>query len=555
MIRAMSTKKSNFVNLNKLLIIVTSLKHYMTLNHKTRILLCALATLPTLANAQYAWQEETREHSKPHPYSDIGYRVEMQASLANDKTPLWLNANKHGLSSLSDANGYIRGSMIRPLNADSIRRWAVGYGADIAAPMGYTSHFVVQQAFVEGRWLHGVLSVGAKEYPMQLKNQQLSSGSQTLGINARPVPQVRLALPEYWSLPFTHHWVHIKGHIAYGMMTDNSWQHDVTHKKSKYADDVLYHSKAGYLKIGNDDSFFPLSIELGLEMASQFGGKPYTPYDGEMRRVKTDSGLKAFWNAFIPGGSDATDGMYANIEGNQLGSWVMRVNYNTEEWTASIYADHFFEDQSQMFFLDYNGYGTGADWNKWKHNRYFLYSLKDIMLGAEVNIKYGTWLRNLVFEYIYTKYQSGPYNHDRTQNISDHIAGIDDYYNHSTFTGWQHWGQVIGNPLYRSPIYNNNGKIEVLNNRFYAFHLGVNGSPNEHLDYRVLATYQKGWGTYTNPFTKPHHNVSFMAEGTYHFNHNWDVKVAYGMDMGSNKMLGHNYGGQITISKSGLLGL
>ena len=57
---------------------------------------------------------------------------------------------------------------------------------------------------------------------MQLKNQTLSSGSQTLGINARPVPQVRIALPEYWQLPFGGGWLHLKGHIAYGMMTDDA---------------------------------------------------------------------------------------------------------------------------------------------------------------------------------------------------------------------------------------------------------------------------------------------------------------------------------------------
>ena len=31
--------------------------------------------------------------------------------------------------------------------------------------------------------------------------------------------------------------------------------------------------------------------------------------------------------------------------------------------------------------------------------------LKDIMLGAELNLPHGTWLRNVVFEYLYTKYQ------------------------------------------------------------------------------------------------------------------------------------------------------
>ena len=59
----------------------------------------------------------------------------------------------------------------------------------------------MQQAFAELRWLHGALTIGSKERTMELKNNRLSSGAQTLGINARPVPQVRLSLPEYWRLP------------------------------------------------------------------------------------------------------------------------------------------------------------------------------------------------------------------------------------------------------------------------------------------------------------------------------------------------------------------
>ena len=99
----------------------------------------------------------------------------MQASVANNKTPLWLNANKYGLSSLDKTNGYIRGTVVRPLQADSARRWAVGYCLDLAAPLNYTSNVVVQQAYVEARWLHGVLTAGAKQYPMELKNPTLSA--------------------------------------------------------------------------------------------------------------------------------------------------------------------------------------------------------------------------------------------------------------------------------------------------------------------------------------------------------------------------------------------
>lgn len=519
-----------------------------------RFFVATLALVATVygARAQYGWQENDNP-SRLNLGDGLRYRVEMQGSVSKGQTPLWLNANKYGLSSLEKSNGYVRGSIVRPLQTDSLRRWGMGYGLDIAGAWHYTSKPIVQQAFVEGRWLHGVLTVGSKQYPMELKNQTLSSGSQTLGINARPVPQVRLTLPEYWTLPFGRGWLHLKGHIAYGKMTDDNWQHDFTQHNSRYADDVLYHSKAGYLMIGNPERFMPLSVELGLEMATMFGGTYYIPQaDGTQKGVACGTGLRDFWHAFMPGGQDASDGEYGNVEGNQLGSWVIRVNYDADRWRLGVYADHFFEDHSGMLFLDYDGYGEGEEYMQKKDHRFYLYKLKDIMLGTELNLKYGWWLRNIVVEYIYTKYQSGPYNHDHTMNIPDHMAGVDNYYNHGNYPGWQHWGQVMGNPLYRSPLYNTDGQISVKDNRFMAFHLGFDGQPSDRFGYRVLATYQEGLGTYDDPYTEKHHNVSFLVEGTYRFNHGWAVKGGYGMDFGH--ILGSNAGFQLTVSKWGMLG-
>ena len=141
-------------------------------------------------------------------FDSLAYRAELQATVSGgDHNPLWLNANKYGLSSLKNTNGYLRGAIERPMSLDDGRKWGVGYGLDVAVAAGFTSTIIVQQAFAEVRWLKGTLTVGAKEQPMELKNQALSSGSQTLGINARPVPQVRLALPDYWTIPHTKNWL------------------------------------------------------------------------------------------------------------------------------------------------------------------------------------------------------------------------------------------------------------------------------------------------------------------------------------------------------------
>ena len=486
----------------------------------------------------------------------IEYKVEAQASISDSKTPLWLNANKYGLSSLEKTNGYLRGSVIRPLTVDSGRNWGIGYGVDIVGAVHHSSKFIVHQAFMEGRWLKGTLTIGAKEYPMELKNNQLSSGSQTFGINARPVPQVRLALPDYWQIPFFKGWLHLKGHIAYGKTTDDGWQKDFTKKNSHYTENTLYHSKAGYLKIENAEKF-PLSIEMGLEMACVFGGTSYRIVDGEMTPMKNSTDIKSYWHAFYPSGGEVNemDKDFHNEEGNHLGSWVARINYNADTWNIGVYADKYFEDHSSMLQLDYDGFGEGEEWNVRKKQRYVLYDFKDWMLGAELHLKNCSWLKGIVVEYLYTKYQSGPIYYDHNAIWQDHVGGCDNFYNHGIHTGWQHWGQVMGNPLYLSPIYNENSQIHVTNNRFMAFHLGMNGSILPNLDYRVLATWQDGLGTYSYPYTERRYNTSFLAEATYRFTQRtlrgWSLKGAYAMDFG--KICGDNTGFQLTITKTGFL--
>ena len=250
------------------------------------------------------------------------------------------------------------------------------------------------------------------------------------------------------------------------------------------------------------------------------------------------------------------EGAYENADGNHVGSWVARLSFDYPAWNLGLYADHYFEDHSSMLFLDYDGYGSGDKWNSKETSRYFMYDLKDIMLGAELQLKEVPWLSNLVFEYIYTKYQSGPVYHDHTKNLSTHISGRDNYYNHSIFTGWQHWGQVMGNPLYRSPLYNETGKIETEANRFYGFCLGLCGDPTQTLHYRLRGSWQKAFGTYVRPYANPKENLSLLAEATYTFPEEsrlsgWSVRAGVGYDKG--RLLGDNVGFQLTVTKWGLL--
>lgn len=483
----------------------------------------------------------------------LTYRVETQATMSDgDHTPLWLNANKYGLSSLDTQNGFLRAAISRPIEQDSCRRWALGATADVAVGYGMTSTLVVQQAYGEVRWLKGLLTIGSKEQPAELKNNELSSGSQCFGINARPVPQVRLSLPDYVAVPLTHGWLGLKGHFSFGCLTDDAWQKDFTNERSKYTEDVLYHSKAGYLRLHKLGSHF--SAEIGLEMACLFGGRSLAKNAaGEYSRYfENQLNLKSFFRAVIPGGNDGenyrSDWAVQGAEGDQLGAWTARLSWDEPSWGVSIYGDHFFEDISQLFHLDYDGYGSGDAWREKQKSRYLVYDLKDMLLGVELRLKHCPWVSNILVEYLHTMYQSGPIYHDHTRDVPDHIGGLDGYYQHGIYAGWQHWGQVIGNPLYRSPLYNADGTVTVQDNRFRALHIGLSGNPLTALHYRLLGTVQKGYGTYSVPFADPRRNLSLLAETTYALRGQAEgVSVRLGLAIDRGSLLGDNTGAQLSL--------
>ena len=481
-------------------------------------------------------------------FSRLGKGVEYKGELSGtfsggDNAPFWLTENKYGLSSVENNSGYLRGSVFRPIETDSLRKWRIGYGVDLAVPVNYTSHFVVQQLYADFQYKLVRLTVGQKEYAMPFKNNELSSGGMVFGINARPIPQLRLELPDWWNISGKAKLVFIKGHLAYGMTTDNGWKEDFNPNWQTNGDlmskGVWYHSKAGYLKIGNAKKF-PLEFVGGLEMISQFGGEVWNApvryddksgYDGKYTNM--NRGFKSFWHALVPGGSDASDGDYANAEGNTVGSWNFVLSWTAKNWKLRAYMEHFFEDHSQMFFQ---------------------YGWKDMLVGVEAELPKNPFVSDIVYEYLKTTDQSGSIYHDRTETFPVQISGQDNYYNHMIYGGYQHWGQALGNPLLISPIYNEDGQVTFYHNRIKSHHVGLSGHPCRDIDWRFLYSHTYSLGKYWRPVLDPQRCDAVMAEVTYtpHQLNGWKFKVAYGGHFGD--LIGTSNGAQITIVKTGLIG-
>lgn len=143
----------------------------------------------------------------------------------------------------------------------------------MAGVYNFTSSFVLQQAYLDLQYRCWNISIGSKERHGELKNSSLSSGALTFSENARPVPQIRVSIPEYWYFKPNGLFA-IKGHLAYGVFTDDHRQKDFVKGHNKYTEYVLYHSKALFVKVGNEKRF-PLVFEGGLETATQFSGNSF----------------------------------------------------------------------------------------------------------------------------------------------------------------------------------------------------------------------------------------------------------------------------------------
>ena len=463
----------------------------------------------------------------------ISVRVETEATFSGgDYAPFWLSANKYGMGSAEPNSFYLRAGA--DWNRGLRHGWKIGAGLDIAGGAGMTSKFWVQQAYMDVSWKMLNLSIGSKERissPLE-KNAELTSGWMTEGNNTRPIPQIRAEIREFYSLPFTGHWLALKGHLAYGAFLDGKWQEGFAGAGMTYARDVMYHSKALMFRIGNREKL-PVEFEFGLHMATQFAGdKMKKLADGGSELVlDMPDGFRNYINAFFPsgGGSDTPWGEQVNVEGNMLGSWNFALNYYLGDWKFRVYLDHYFEDHSQMF---------------WQYGRW-----KDGQLGIDITLPKNRWVSRVLWEGISTKDQSGPVLYDGFAGSFTDLQWScgDSYFNHGIYNAWQYYGQAMGAPLLPGPAYNSSHSMSFRSNRMKAQHIGLQGEPSEEWSWRILASFARHWGTYGSPFDEVKRQFNGMAEVRFSPARlkNWGFKAAVGVDKGS--VIGNGIGGTIGV--------
>lgn len=461
-------------------------------------------------------------------FDTVVYRAEARASFAGgENTPFWLVSNIHGLGAPQFNNGYVRGEIFKPM--DSSKRFSWGAGADLTGAWNLPAPFAIRQLYAEVHYRALWLSVGSRNYYNGYNNHKLSSGDLLYSGNAMAIPQVRAGTNGFAPFWGTKGWFSVKGYLAYGFFTDSNWQKHWVNPKGNRTSNVLFCSRGLWLRGGNFEKF-PVTLDVGIEMGTQFGGDIYT--DG--KKLPMPKNFKAWIKALVPMSGDKTtpEGEQINVQGNMTGEYSISVSFSpAKDWLIRPYWEHYFEDHSQLTF----------EYGPWKDGLY----------GIEIHFPKNPFLTKLVYEYVGTSDQTGAVLNNYSPEIPDQVSGRDGYFTHYLYGAWQNWGMTIGTPLAISPLYNRSHLLTLYNSRFIANHIGLEGEPLDCLNWRLLLTFSRNYGTYYRPLPDIMNNFSGLVEVSYKPKKikGWYAQAALAWDKG--RMLGNNFGGMVSVGYEG----
>ena len=96
--------------------------------------LLLLIMFPHIIVGQNMWQDAIH---------NIEYKGEMEATCSDHSTPLWLNANKYGVSGTQGNFGLLKLGIKHDTKSDSSRNWRIGYQAEVAVGYGLDRNIVI----------------------------------------------------------------------------------------------------------------------------------------------------------------------------------------------------------------------------------------------------------------------------------------------------------------------------------------------------------------------------------------------------------------------------
>ncbi len=396
--------------------------------------------------------------------AQAGFSFETSALISSENTtPFWLQANRYGMYSQNGTQFLTR--LQYHSSFENLGPFSIHYGADLIARPAINSTINFNQGYLKVRAYGFEMAAGRFHNTSPLHDVELSMGSLGVSTNANPIPQIRIGLDDWQSIPFTNDFIKIRAHLTHGWLGSR-----------RFTDDVLLHEKVGHLRFGGS---LPVNLYGGMAHYAKWGGKNH-PIDGDIPTRLSD-----YWNVFFAlGGDEFTPGAeQAYALGDHLGAWDFGFYLYLDDVNVKVYRQFPLETKDNLK----------------------LKSLQDALTGVSFDFSENVRLpfNRFLYEFLYTKFQDGV----RRPNIvngrncaenpdpaicRDNYRGNEDYYNHGLYrTGWAYNFRTIGNPLFIL----NEDNLGIVNNRIVAHHIGFISTVGD-VQFTGKATYSRNYGKY-----------------------------------------------------------
>jgi len=264
--------------------------------------------------------------------------------------------------------------------------------------------------------------------------------------------------PEFTNMPWTNGMVQFKGMFSHGWFTDD-----------RFVDSPYLHQKYLYLKINTG----PVSVIGGIVHNAFWGGTH--PTFGQAPQ-SFDDYIKIVLSQAADPGDNVNPGQISNKLGNSLAAYEFALEYEGDGFDLSATRLFYLEDSvSKRFRSPWDGvWGVNLSFDE-----------QDRVLNA------------ITYEHINTRRQDAK---------SDQERGRAGYYNHSYYrSGWSHYSRTVGIPL----ITCDPETDRVANNIIVGHHVGLTGNLYSTLNYKLLGTYTRNYGTASGFYKAPRGSIDF----------------------------------------------
>jgi len=464
---------------------------------KRLVHILAIAALCSYAGETYAQQ------------GNYVFGIESWAGYTSNKTvPFWLRSNQYGSVPLDGASFSLVGMARKDFDSGKEKLFDWGASFEGRANLGQGSNLTLIEGY--GKVRLGILELraGRSKKITGLCDSTLSTGSWAISGTSPGIPEVELAVRDFWTLPWFGELFAFKGNISHG------WVGDLRMARYIMQDTLTIksylHQKSLYGRFGKPSwnfrfyAGFNHQVVWGNEQDYYLENYTLSPWE-TYYYVLTG---KRYSNGYIQ----------EERQGNHLGSIDLGMEFELEGLKLLLYRQSLYEVGGLAHLANIQD---------------GLHGLSIINLRQNKNAF--QW-RKILLELLYTKNQAGrPWS-------PEYGSAYEPYYNHGQYiTGWSYEGVGLGNPFistgeFLRPELPTHPEDFFVNNRVIVFHLGGTGSVKD-IDFTFKASISQNFGTYHT--TDEEQSTGIEDPGSYGIFGKKDQFSAY-LDL--NKVVNNNIG-------------